>query len=198
MTDNNLKILKVLVVVILSFYFFYPSKVTLTNGVKVPNPPEQSNLYFKDIKLSKNNTPIKPIKEIKLKAKILSKKYYSSKIIPVDLALGWQNMSDENVLKKFKITQNNRWYFWETSKFPIPRKDVETQSSNWHIIPANDKIKDIIDMAKEGQIISLKGYLVNVTIEDGSKFISSLTRNDINGGACEVMYVNDIEILDIK
>ena len=198
MTDSNLKILKILVVLIAAIYFFYPSKVTLTEGVKVPNPPEQSNLYFKDIQLSKNNTPIKAIQEIKLKAKILGKKYYSSDIIPVDLALGWQNMSDEKVLKEFKITQRNRWYFWQTNRFPIPRTDVVTQSSNWHIIPANDNIKDIIDMAKEGQIISLKGYLVNVKIENGKQFTSSLTRNDIDGGACEVMYVEDIEILDIK
>ena len=198
MTDNNIKIVKILVVLIAAFYFFYPSKVTLTEGVKVPNPPEQSNLYFKDVKLSKNNTPIQAVKEIKLKAKILGKKYYSSEIIPVDLALGWQNMSDEKVLKEFEITQRNRWYFWKTRKFPIPRKDVETQSSNWHIIPANDNIKDIIDMAKEGQIISLKGYLVNVKIENGREFKSSLTRSDINGGACEVMYVDDIEILEIK
>jgi hypothetical protein len=60
---------------------------------------------------------------------------------PVDLALGWGKMSDEAVLSKINITQSNRFYYWHVDAFPIPRREIEINSANMHMIPADDRIK---------------------------------------------------------
>src|SRR5689334_20884890 len=48
-----------------------------------------------------------------------------AKLVPVDIAFGWGPMSDAGVVSKLSITQGNRFYFWSTPEFPIPRRDIE-------------------------------------------------------------------------
>ena len=103
-------------------------------------------------------------------------------------------MSDETVLDKIKIRQSNRFYFWSVKQFPIPQKKIETQSANMHLIPADNAILKQIKTARAGDIVDFTGYLVKVTGADGWKWKSSLTRNDMGNGACEVVYVEDFEV----
>jgi hypothetical protein len=44
-------------------------------------------------------------------------------------------MSDESVLKKIKISQSNRWDRWQVREFPITQQEIQTHSTNMHIIP---------------------------------------------------------------
>jgi len=43
--------------------------------------------------------------------------------------------------------------------------------------------------------IKLIGYLVKVNFDNGT-WESSLTRTDTGNGACEIMYVTDVEVLE--
>jgi len=137
--------------------------------------------------------------EFKLKGKILSREDYSfgreSDLSPIDLALGWGPMSDETVLDKIDISQSGRWYRWRVQDFPIPRKAIETQSANMHMIPANDLVEDLLGMTKQGQIIELSGYLVRVDADDGWHWQSSMTRNDTGARACELILVESFQVL---
>ena len=83
-----------------------------------------------------------------------------------------------------------------TKHFPIPRRAIETESANMHIIPADEQIEDALDNIVKGNIIELTGYLVFIEGKDGWKWKSSLTRNDTGGGACEVIWVNDFKIIE--
>ena len=51
-------------------------------------------------------------------------------------------MSDqEAVLQSIDISQSGRWYLvWTTRDFPIPRRAIETQSANMHMVPANGMV----------------------------------------------------------
>ena len=148
---------------------FVSDTVELGPGVKVTEAPIQTKLSgeepfaFKDYQITR-------LESFELKAKILSKTTYSlgraSDLSPVDLALGWQNMSDESVLDQIDISQSNRWYHWHVQQFPIPRRDIETQSANMHIVPANDLVKDMIDIAKQGQIVEITGALIRIDAAD--------------------------------
>ena len=174
------------------------SAVVLGPGVKVTEPPIQYNLKQADSFQFKNYR-ITPLAEFQLKAKVLAREDYSfgreSDLSPVDFALGWQNMSDENVLEKIAISQSGRWYRWRVQEFPIPRKAIETQSANMHIIPANDMVEDMIDLVKQGQLIELNGYLIRVDANDGWHWQSSLTRDDTGAHACELIYVESIQLI---
>lgn len=91
---------------------------------------------------------ITEVAKFQIKAKVLAKeKYYidrGSDLSPIDLALGWGNMSDEGVLEKIEISQSGRFYQWRVKSFPIPRREIKTHSANMHLIPANDSVKSNI------------------------------------------------------
>ncbi len=174
-------------------------EVILGPGIRAEHAPlqtevkQQKPFLFKDFH-------VKPLADFQLKGKILSKEHYflgnDSELSPVDLVLGWGQMSDEAVLQSIDISQSGRWYYWTTRDFPIPRRAIETQSANMHMIPANDMVEDKIKRAKQGQIIELEGYLVRVEGNDNWYWQSSLSRDDAGSGACELIFVTQFQIIE--
>ena len=176
------------------------NQVILGPGVLAANPPKQ-NQITNPLGYSFKGYTITPLATFNAKAKVLSRKNYrlgrESDLSPVDLALGWGNMSDESVLEKIKITQSNRWYRWRVAEFPIPRREIETHSANMHLIPANDEIKSMISQARKGDIIELSGKLVRVDAKDGWHWISSLNRDDTGARACELILVEQFKVVSL-
>ncbi|KAJ0339544.1 hypothetical protein COL154_014213, partial [Colletotrichum chrysophilum] len=146
-----------------------------------------------------NGYEITPLASFGLEARVLSREDYwldrESDLAPTDLALGWEQMADPNILSQIKVNQSNRWYHWSVRHFPIPRRRIETESANMHMIPANDDVAAHIDMVKTGQIIALKGWLIRADAPDGWHWQSSLSRRDVGAHACEVIYVTQFEVV---
>jgi len=143
-----------------------------------------------------NGYTLSPIAPFAIEARVLSSKHYSSDreadISPVDLALGWGRMADENIIKDVSIVQKGRFYFWRVLQFPIPRREIETSSANMHMVPANADIEAALKAVETGQTVSIKGSLINVKADDGWQWKSSTTRNDTGKGACELVYVEQL------
>jgi len=173
--------------------------VELGPGIKVAEAPMQTTLSGEENFAFKGHQ-ITRLASFEFKAKILSKTDYSfgreSDLSPVDLALGWQNMSDESVLSEIEISQSNRWYHWRVQQFPIPRKEIESQSANMHLVPANELVEDMIDSAKQGQIIEITGALIRIDAADNWYWQSSLSRDDTGAHACELVYVDTFNIVE--
>ena len=181
-------------------YLFWPEKViTYPTGITAPEQPFQTNLSVAK-EWEKNEFRFKALAEYKIKARVLSRNNFSvgkeSKISPVDFALGWGPMSDQAVIDRIKVTQSNRWYRWESDSYPIPRNEIITSSANVHIIPADDLIDKKLSKVYKGSLIEMKGYLVEVTTEDRWFWRSSLRRDDTGGGSCELIWVEELTILD--
>lgn len=174
-------------------------EVILGPGIRAEHAPHQTEIKQQTPFLFKDFL-VKPLTDFQLKGKILSKEHYflgnDSELSPVDLVLGWGKMSDEAVLQSIDISQSGRWYYWSTRDFPIPRRSIETQSANMHMIPANDAVEESIDSAKKGQIIELEGYLVRVEGNDNWHWQSSLSRDDTGSGACELIFVTQFQIIE--
>jgi hypothetical protein len=145
-----------------------------------------------------NGYAIMPLESFEIEARVLAAEHYSvgreADLSPVDLAVGWGRMSDSAVLKDVEISQSGRFYYWHTNHFPIPREEIETHSANMHMIPADSQIEKQLKSLREGQLVSIKGELVEVKAPDGWHWKSSLTRNDTGQGACELVYVKEILI----
>jgi hypothetical protein len=141
---------------------------------------------------------INALAEFNLTARVLStERYYIDRgadIAPVDFALGWGIMSDQSVLDSMTITQSNRWYHWHSYNLMISPGEVAAFSSNMHIIPANDWTDTLVRRVGKGDIIELRGYLVEITADDGFVWRSSLSREDTGDGACELFWVEEINI----
>jgi len=192
------KNIPIIVLVAILIYLLIPeSKIKHKPGAKAPNPPSQQNLINQKLFVHKDYF-ITPLAQFSLRARVLSKKWYhwgsDSKIVPLDLALGWGRMSDSAVLEKIKIRQSGRKYCWKSKKMPILKKEISTHSANMHIIPANEQVLQILKQIKKGHVLSFSGYLVKMRDKDGRKWASSLTRNDVGNGACELVWIEKIKL----
>lgn len=181
-----------------SYQYWTSREIVQPDGVLAANAPRQQNMSG-NRKLSVEGYSVHPQAHFEIKARVLSRKNYymgrEADLSPVDFALGWGRMSDQRILDKFTISQSNRFYFWRAKELPIPRNEVISSSANMHMIPANSRVKKLLSEVHKGHVIKLKGYLVNVDAPDGWRWRSSLTRNDSGNGACELVWVEDIEII---
>ena len=142
---------------------------------------------------------ITPLATFQVEAMVLGSKHYrlgkEAELSPVDLALGWGPMSKPGIIDKFSIRQSNRFYFWKTDAYPIPRQEIITNSANMHMIPATPEIDQKLKSVVAGQQIRFKGYLLKVDDGAGWQWVSSLRRNDSGKGACELVLVDDISVI---
>ena len=164
-------------------------------GVLVTDAPMQEDLAG-GTRLQLGQVTLVTRARFELTARVLSREDYrfdaGASLAPVDLALGWGRMSDSAVLEKISVSQGNRFYYWHVDEFPIPRRDIETSSANMHMIPADDAVHRALDRVRPGQVIHLRGFLVDASRPDGWQWHTSMTREDTGNGACELVYVEDI------
>jgi hypothetical protein len=177
----------------------YSGQVSLGPGVLASEVPFQENIKS-PVETEMGDYTLTGLAKFSIKAKILSKKNYyigrEADLSPTDLALGWGEMSNETILDKIEISQSGRFYRWHVASFPIPRNEIQTHSANMHLIPANDFVASDIDNVRAGEIIEMSGSLVEVTSNsDNWRWTSSLTRNDIGKGACELILVESIHVV---
>ncbi|GGO75595.1 hypothetical protein GCM10011348_00750 [Marinobacterium nitratireducens] len=169
----------------------------LPDGVLVPGTPQQTAVQAKTFEFDGHRVEV--LAGFELDARVLGKERYwldrESELSKYDLALGWGRMSDSRVLEQIDISQSGRWYRWRAERMPIPRREIERSSANMHLIPADDWIEKQIAKAGPGTLVRIKGYLVKVTSPDGWRWKSSLTRDDTGNGACELIFVEQFEIL---
>jgi hypothetical protein len=167
-------------------------------GILAPDAPQQQPLDAAAPTFRKDRYEIKALAEFAVEARVLGREHYrfdaGAELAPVDLALGWGPMSDSAVLAEIAIHQRNRFYYWLTATFPIPRRDIETHSANMHLIPASRAVADRLKSVRPGHIVNLGGYLVEVRRDDGWQWRSSLTRDDTGAGACELIWVETVAL----
>ena len=188
------------------FYLQRPiiSEEDFTTIETLKNPQQYSLFDYNQFPVNSKGLEavIKPIAQYKISAVILSKKRYVSEwtsiISPLDLALGWGDVSKSENLKHLEVKQTMRWYRYRLDKeCTITQNYMSTHSSNHHIIPANDNIRKAVIYAKKNKKIVLSGYLVNVSGKYRNRNIfwrTSLSRTDTGNGSCEIMYVTKVKI----
>ena len=131
-------------------------------------------------------------------ARILGREDYSfdmlADLVPEDLALGWGPMSDNRVLRYFKITQSVRFYTWRPDGvLPIPVREIIEHSANTHVIPADALVRAQLRRLRVGQVVHLSGSLVDGVRDDGAFVHTSMTRSDSGAGACEIVLVREVD-----
>jgi len=166
-------------------------------GVLVAERPVQADLQPSTFMLGDYQLTRKASFEIR--ARVLSKEPYylgrTADLAPIDLALGWGAMSDSAVLSQIDISQSARWY---RTRYdlppPIADKQIIFNSSNMHMIPARKDIERSLKKLREGDIVVIKGTLVDVDHDSGWYWRSSMSRLDTGDGACELVYVESLYV----
>ena len=92
----------------------------------------------------------RPIHSFDIQGLVLSSKAYGGGgneaiLSPIDLALGWGPMSSRELVAQLDISQRLRRYYWYCHSFSdlgIEAEDISRNSSNIHIVPANDEVAE--------------------------------------------------------
>jgi hypothetical protein len=181
-----------------AWHFWSMREVAQPPGILVAAEPAQLSLDERRPSLSKPGYRITPLERISLDARVLGAERYwldrGADLAPIDLALGWGPMSDSAVIGQIDISQGGRFYFWHVDRFPIPRQDIEVNSANMHMIPADANVEDALNSLRVGQLVHISGYLVEAIGTDGWRWRSSLIRSDTGNGACELVWVEDLRV----
>ncbi len=144
---------------------------------------------------------LQPRARYSLTVRLLRKERYrldgGASIAPWDLAVGWGPMSDSQVLEQLDITQMGRFFYWrprDASHFPLEPRELVVSAAQIHAIPADREVEDTLSRMRRGQVLTLRGQLVDVRTPGGGRWSTSLRRDDTGDGACEIMWVESIEV----
>ena len=167
------------------------------DGPIAPDDPRQTDIEGAPV-TTLGRWRLTPQARYDIIARILAREDYHfdllADLIPEDLALGWGPMSDNRILRLFEITQGARFYSWIPKQaLPIPRQAVVEHSANTHVIPADPVVARQLKHLRVGQVVHLRGSLVNGVRDDGAYINTSLTRSDSGPGSCEVLLVEQVE-----
>ena len=138
-----------------------------------------------------------PVARFETEALVLSRRAYRfdamAPLSPVDLALGWGPMSDPAQTTSLKISQSGRFYRWRmTDTTTLGRREIGDNSANMHMIPLDAAQAAMLQSLGAGDVIELRGWLVDVSGPDGSRWRTSRTRTDFGGGACEIVLIESL------
>jgi hypothetical protein len=181
-------------------YWFLHRPITYPAGVLIEAEPQQiAESEVAPIECHGFN--LKPLARFTLEARVLHRKVYrydqQAALAPVDLALGWGPMSDQSVLDRLSISQSMRFYWFEYQlPPPIAPDQIVSHSTNVHLIPATEQIASLCKSLRTGSLVHLGGELVEATGPGIGTWRSSLSRTDTGNGACELMWVKEVTVLD--
>lgn len=198
--ENNMIALILLMLFIGLMYSAWPQYDDLPDGVLVPGEPMQLETYLPE--LEKDGIKVRPMAFYTIKGRVLDKNTSFSSIISghfdmsgANVLLGWKNMSDSTVLAKMSIRLKGRKVQAEPkSGFNIAESDYIGNLSYNHLIAANEQVQKQINDIREGDVIKVTGYLVELkNPKSPDPWRSSLSRFDKGDGAGEVIWVQDIQ-----
>jgi hypothetical protein len=141
-----------------------------------------------------------PLAQFRVQARVLSTERYRfdpvADLAPIDVALGWGPMSDQKIVDQLEIGQGSRRYVLLSShnQPSLPMGVLLANSANMHMIPANNDIKNKLLALRRGNIIDLSGYLIGVQENGQWTWVSSLSRTDTGDGACEIVWVEHLDV----
>jgi hypothetical protein len=176
-------------------YSLLQRQITHAAGVLIGSEPAQIEIAGAEL-IEHGDYKLKPLARFSVDARVLHRKIYrydrESKLAPVDLALGWREMSDQAVLDRLTISQSTRFYWYQYQMPPpIPREQIVSRSTNVHVIPATSAVASFCKSLRAGELVHLEGKLVEATGPEINSWRSSLSRTDSGNGACELMLVED-------
>jgi len=174
----------------------WPSDYKHPPGILVRAEPQQNEAPAK--KWSKNGYLLTPLASYDIRARVILTDNYgwgsAADLSPKDLTVAWGPLSDTAYLKRLTLSHSNRYATWRSEGEDIDPTEINNHIANMHIIPADILVERKLKKVKVDDIIRMVGYLVQVDRPDGFTWVSSTTREDNGMGACEIMWVDSLDV----
>ncbi|MBN2646783.1 MAG: hypothetical protein JXR44_03240 [Thiotrichales bacterium] len=126
-----------------------------------------------------------------------SRSYLSRKgwLASWQLVIGWGDLSDESVYQTVSFSLRDHHYTWKIKESDLlAPQAVLTQTASVHLIAANETVKQQLKTLKIGDLVTLKGTLVDVRRTTGWKWPTSLSRDDTGENSGEILYLRALSI----
>lgn len=131
--------------------------------------------------------------------RILGSKEYlndeQAKFSPIDYAVTRGLFTEPSIAREISINQYDRYLNWKMARTPVAPQYAPLFVSNMHIIPANPQIANEITKVKRGDLVRLKGDLVQVN-DKNLVWKSALDWNGVGDGACKLIRVDSIQWIE--
>lgn len=191
-----MKKLLLLVLCAAAGWFYFHEPAAKWRGMPAAKDPQQFSTGLPK-PFATNGHTITPLARYTVTAVVLSRERYrhdrGAELSPLDLALGWGPMSVAGVINDLSISQSGRWYQYSyPGEPPLEPGQITTHSANTHCLPADSDVRRRLLAVNRHDLVTLEGYLVEVTGTDGYHWRSSLSRDDTRGGSCEVLWVTNV------
>lgn len=112
-----------------------------------------------------------------------------------DYCVVWGESADTQLLSEFKFSNGQFTCNWQTHNREAWEKFNQNQISNNHLLAVNPSIRETLDQVKIGDQIHIKGQLAHYTNPMGYERGTSIVRTDTGNGACETIWVEEVNIL---
>lgn len=150
----------------------------------------------KDITFDGNT--FSPFRKMIATVRVLEKdRYYldeMSKFSPYDILVGWGESSDQKNIDYINFKLKNRTFSFNKIRLPLEEKMIHNQTQLWHIVSSTSDIEKELFSLREGHIISIKGYLVDVTTKEGLNWNSATSPSKItkSGNKHDIFWVTSL------
>jgi hypothetical protein len=119
--------------------------------------------------------------------------------IPMDLAVAWGPVADPAVLRRMKFHLSGRYVSWWAEDGVLTPRVIQAHVANQHLVPASEEVARAMKGIEKGDLVTLRGKLVDVEILDRSGRVvfrsrTSLSRDDTGSGACEQVWVESADV----
>lgn len=114
--------------------------------------------------------------------------------VALDVALAWGPVASPGILSHMTFHLKRRYVSvrWDGG-MPLNQRVVMQHLSNHHLVAGSPAVQESLDQIRPGDFVKLEGKLVDLQGPAG-QFRTSLSRDDVGNGACEVVWVERIEV----
>jgi hypothetical protein len=155
-------------------------------GITADEAPKATKIIDdKDITFDGNT--FSPYKKIDATVRVLEKSRYffdnMSEFSTYDILIGWEQVSDQKNLDYINFNLKNRSFTYNKIRLPLKPDIINNSTLLWHIVPSTDEIKSSLFSLREGHIIEVSGYIVDVTTKEGLNWNSASSPSQISKSA---------------
>lgn len=108
----------------------------------------------------------------------------------MDAGIIWGSNLDPAIYKKIAFDNDGVWLRAKTKDQAVWERLDQERLSNNHLLCTDPELKKKIKAIKRGNVVSIRGSLVSYSGRG-----SSVNRTDRGDGACEIIWVDEVEIL---
>ncbi len=121
-------------------------------------------------------------------------------VMPMDVALVWGPIAEPSVLSHLQFHLSERYvsYRYDGATPGAAVRALPSHVANNPLIPADERVAADLARIRIGDLVTLRGKLVDVDIHDSAgrqvfRARTSLSRDDVGSGACEILWVESVE-----